>query len=405
VNAVCASHKRRKLFMEVQKSGDDNNDLYTYNTLNLRQDGGVRWPSVYLMMLRCLELKESIKRIIRRLKNDGNVTNEAYNPLTDSLDDDKWDEVTELVNFLRAPYEMTKRLKGNNSSSRFGSLWQTLTNLQALWTLYSSMSERPHSSKYFEKAVKFGLKKLNTYFDRILIQPNISYYAVATALHPKICLTWFCTQWKHHPQWYKIAEESIKKVFKQYLEREIEPEELQLLQPLQRKLLRSSDNGDSGDDIYKQAMEVDLQLLQNSKNKRQKRVSELDEYFDSLQYDLTNASDSQLAVLNQPWGWWLNIGRSKYPVMFKITTDFIFIPSTSCECKRCFSSAKQTITCDQNQLSRATIGALQLQKNWLQNDVVVSDLLKLQDHIRKMEEKERNRSRHSLLEVDANPDG
>jgi hypothetical protein len=151
-------------------------------------------------------------------------------------------------------------------------------------------------------------------------------------------------------------------------------------------------------------MEVDLQLLQNSKYKRQKRVSELDEYFDSLRDDLTNASDSQLAVLNQPWRWWLDIGRSKYPVMFKIATDFLSIPSTTCQCERCFSSAKRTITCDRNQSSGATIGALQLQKNYLQNDVVVSDLLKLRDHIREIEEKEKNRSRHSLPEVDANPD-
>ena len=51
VNAVCASHKRRELFNTVQSEVNDEL-LYSFNTLDLRQDGGVRWNSVYLMLLR-----------------------------------------------------------------------------------------------------------------------------------------------------------------------------------------------------------------------------------------------------------------------------------------------------------------------------------------------------------------
>jgi hypothetical protein len=47
INAVCASHKRRELFLSLQKEPRDDDGLYTYNTLQLRQDGGVRWHSVY----------------------------------------------------------------------------------------------------------------------------------------------------------------------------------------------------------------------------------------------------------------------------------------------------------------------------------------------------------------------
>jgi hypothetical protein len=45
VNAVCASHKRRELFNEVQQEVNDE-PLYSFNTLELRQDGGVRWNTV-----------------------------------------------------------------------------------------------------------------------------------------------------------------------------------------------------------------------------------------------------------------------------------------------------------------------------------------------------------------------
>jgi hypothetical protein len=51
------------------------------------------------MLQRCLELKESIKRFIRKLCTIDD-DDSKYDPLTDSLSDDKWDEVIELVDFL-----------------------------------------------------------------------------------------------------------------------------------------------------------------------------------------------------------------------------------------------------------------------------------------------------------------
>ncbi|KAF2685004.1 hypothetical protein K458DRAFT_301942, partial [Lentithecium fluviatile CBS 122367] len=66
-----------------------------------------------------------------------------------------------------------------------------------------------------------------------------------------------------------------------------------------------------------------------------------------------------------PWAWWLQIGRLQHPIVFKITTDFLSIPSTRCNYTRSFSSARRTITCNRNSLEGDTIEALQLQKNWL----------------------------------------
>ena len=70
---------------------------------------------------------------------------------------------------------MTKRLEGNNSASGFRLLWQTLTSLQALWTLYSStkagFDDDSNNSDYFIAAVKHGLKKLTSYFEKLIIQP------------------------------------------------------------------------------------------------------------------------------------------------------------------------------------------------------------------------------------------
>lgn len=67
--------------------------------------------------------------------------------------------------------------------------------------------------------------------------------------------------------------------------------------PISRRKLPS---GSNSEDLFDQSMAVDLHLLTNSKNKRQKRVSQLDEYFDALLSNYTSASEQELKLLKQP---------------------------------------------------------------------------------------------------------
>jgi hypothetical protein len=145
---------------------------------------------------------------------------------------------------------------------------------------------------------------------------------------------------------------------------EVEVEE-QLTQPPSRRKLPGGDYTDIHTDLYTKTMTVDLHLMTNAKRKKQKRVTQLGEYFDDLLTEYTNGSDHQLQLLDDPWAWWLQVGRNKYPVVFRMATNFLTIPSTSCDCERAFSSAGQTITCDCNSLSPAVTKAIQLQKNWI----------------------------------------
>jgi hypothetical protein len=190
VNAVCAPHKRRKLFSTVQ-SEVNNELLYSFNTLELRQDGGVRWNSVYLMLLRCYELRQYINRFIRWLASHEAADDDLdYSPLTDTITEDDWDDVKALVDFLEAPYQMTKRLEGNNSGNGFGSLWQTLPNLQALWVHFEE-AYKQENSEFMANAIALGFEKLNTYFSTLIYKPDVSYYTIATALNPALRLNWF----------------------------------------------------------------------------------------------------------------------------------------------------------------------------------------------------------------------
>lgn len=166
VNAVCASHQRRESFKAIQKELSDDDTLWSYFTLSLVQDGVVRWHSVYLMLLRCRDLRDAIRSFQRQLRNDeATIPSVDYSPLEDHITDDDWDEVDTLVDFLQLPYELTKRLEGNNCTSGFGSLWQTIPNLQTLWRLYSETSNEValQPDSYFKKAVSYRLTKLDLY--------------------------------------------------------------------------------------------------------------------------------------------------------------------------------------------------------------------------------------------------
>lgn len=148
------------------------------------------------------------KRFIQTIRSElleDNITTSTdaapaeHNPLTTAVTDDEWNEVAELIQFLKIPFEMTRRLEGSNNVSEFGSLWQSLTNLQHLWLSYQSASEQPHTSEYLSSAISFGFEKFNTYSKSLVMEHDPSFYVVATALHPKMRFTWFKTHWKYFP--------------------------------------------------------------------------------------------------------------------------------------------------------------------------------------------------------------
>jgi hypothetical protein len=151
-------------------------------------------------------------------------------------------------------------------------------------------------------------------------------------------------------------------------------------------------------------MEVDLHILTNAKSKRQKRSNELDDYIDSLAHDKATGSPEELRLIEkQPWQWWLQFGRMRYPLVFKMACDYLSIPCTSCECERAFSKARRTITADRNSLGGETIEAIQLQRNWLQRGVVKSSLKDLEEVVRKSNQFAAGPVADSLIVVEDDP--
>ncbi|CAI6331579.1 unnamed protein product [Periconia digitata] len=384
VNSICNSHKRRRTFHSIQREVLDEAGFIEFATLNLVKDGGIRWHSVYLMLLRCEELQETIRKYFKALRTDAATIDDDYDAATDALSGDDWDEVSAIIKVLQLFYENCKSLEGNTSQSGFGSLWQTIVNLQEIYEVLTedvNLIEGVKHSTYLTQGINLAREKLITYFEKLVIYPSLSLYCVATALHPRLRLLWFKTHWKHHKIWHRKAESSIHAVFKKYLDAEDNNTiEIDDDEPSVRKI-----PGAYADDARRQrTMAVDVSLFTGRKSyKRHKRVSQLDEYLDSIDEDFRAASLSlELSkLLDDPYKWWIIEGQHRYPVVYKMAMDHLSIPSTSCDCERAFSTAKRTITCDRNSLSPAVIEATQLQKNWIRRRIVPSSIVKLIDYI------------------------
>jgi hypothetical protein len=55
-----------------------------------------------------------------------------------------------------------------------------------LWAHYDDANNRTNKLKYFAIAVAFSKAKLDYYFDTLLLKPDVSLYAIATALNLKL---------------------------------------------------------------------------------------------------------------------------------------------------------------------------------------------------------------------------
>ncbi|KAK7178178.1 transposase-like protein [Paraphaeosphaeria sporulosa] len=246
-------------------------------------------------------------------------------------------------------YKNTKSLEGNASSTGFGSLWQTIVNLQKIYAFLSGADELSvhqiegfAQSEYMVSGVKLALEKFDTYIQKLVMPADDG----APSL--------YCD----------VADDTDE------------------LAELTRT--RKVPGAYASDERRLRTIWVDDHLLTGKKaHKRQKRTSQLDEYFDSLYDDklAASASPDLSQLLGDPHRWWTDVGQKRYPVVYKMAIDHFPVPVTSCDCERCFSSAERTITCDRNLLSPSVVEALQLQKNWLRRSAVSSYLTRLADHV------------------------
>ena len=83
-------------------------------------------------------------------------------------------------------------------------------------------------------------------------------FTIATALHPRLHMLWFKSHWKDYPAWHRKAEASMRSVFRQYIDLEVEHEtDEPPLPTLTRR--REPDSNESS--LFGATFEINMDLL------------------------------------------------------------------------------------------------------------------------------------------------
>ena len=119
-------------------------------------------------------------------------------------------------------------------------------------------------------------------------------------------------------------------------------------------------------DAFESTQQVDAAYTSHSRAKSARVMSELAQW-----------NKAKLQPTPSPLRYWIELAKSPnnpFPILSRLALDIFSIPAMSAECERVFSETKRLISDDRNQLAASTIEAVSLQKNWLDNNLIKSDL-------------------------------
>jgi len=72
-----------------------------------------------------------------------------------------------------------------------------------------------------------AIEKINKYFNKI--KAESSYYFAAVILHPSLKRAYFRDKWKRWPQWWKHAKRCIETLFNDYINKQVDKEDKELV--------------------------------------------------------------------------------------------------------------------------------------------------------------------------------
>ena len=125
---------RRKDFAKNQLNACIEDKLFNYIELLLIKDGGVQQNSTYFILRRVLLLCKAINKYLLTQRK---LANNSYDLTQDSLTNDNWKQVEQLIKILKPFISATKRIKGDANSPSvkglYSALWESITNIELLY--------------------------------------------------------------------------------------------------------------------------------------------------------------------------------------------------------------------------------------------------------------------------------
>jgi len=108
--------------------------------------------------------------------------------LQDTLTDEDWQQVEQLVKILKPFVLATKRMEGDANSpgveGSYGALWESITNIELLHQILqrTQQSLKNEYNSFLKSGVNMTIQKINKYFDKM--KAESPHYFATVILHP-----------------------------------------------------------------------------------------------------------------------------------------------------------------------------------------------------------------------------
>jgi hypothetical protein len=190
VTYIGGSDKRRRAFELAQKV--DASDL----SLQLIKDIGVRWSSIYDMIVRALRLEPAIRKYCWQWEQDG-----EYDLSQDFLALEDWEELRHFDELLEPCDRAIKRVEGNAHTGSHGALWEVIHTMDYLFCKLTKRANEINAdqetfSDHYRHCINHGFNKLQQYYTKI---DDSRLYTAAVALHPCMRFSYFEKAWSNKP--------------------------------------------------------------------------------------------------------------------------------------------------------------------------------------------------------------
>jgi hypothetical protein len=320
---IRSSPQRREAFKR-KITGNDRVD-----TLMPILDNSTRWNSTYKSLERAILLKERIILFYYEFRAELQA---------DSLSDNDWDHLDNILHGLKPFYQATLRVEGKTESGHHGAIWEALPLLEALLgiTERARQHEEANGRGFQPLAVAYqnAWEKLQKYYNKT--DEAHSIYAAAVLLHPTYRKQYFDDKWTtpELETWKDIMIMNVKDTWRKDYSGGCEQ--------LQGDPVPS-------EDILDQYLRKSTSLNSDS--------------FDSFIHGPVVKFNEGADVYA-----WLKNNCS--PSVRQQALDLLSIPTMSAEVERVFSSAKLLITPQRNSLSEERVEYLELLRYWWRNNLI-----------------------------------
>lgn len=356
-------------------------------TIKLQGQPG-RHGCIYQVIPKFLKIKEHLHQVLREL---GNVKNAGFadealhstGPITQDVIQDFFHQPSlplsnkNLQAFLDASEIRTESSDLDPFIAKADDIWFNWQGGDKDGLRNSRQGQA--FELHYQLNLKRGLKKLDTYWEKIL---HHQVYSAAVILNPNDNIHWFkrkrtvkglddeppITQQIFTDAEIKIVEDNIRELWQEYKGKE--NPYIASNQSLVKKKLKLSKAIEN---------DHDMDIYDSSDEEEQKRYlgppdDELDQYLKQAPFAntarLQNESSKGLSSPLITW-WWGK--RNEWPALSMIAIDILSIPPMSDEPERTFSETGCIVTKQRNRLKEGTIQSVAVLKSWLRWKVINLD--------------------------------